>query len=108
MVKDWLRHAWWKDVAQDPQYGEVQVSCAEITIAEIDTVLYGKLLAEAVSAGAQFQGAQASIANCTFDWNYDEAAGTLHVTCLKKPFYAGCDQVEAHIRQLIEKAKEAV
>ena len=107
-VKEWLKHEWWKDVAQDPQYDEVQVSCPEINIEQIDPVLYGKLLTEAVSAGAEFAGAKATIAGCVFDWNYDDAAQALHITCTDKPFYAGCGQVETRIRELIAKAKEAL
>ena len=96
------------DLWQDPNYEIHQVSCPQIDIGEIDAVLYGKLLTEATSAGAVFTGAVAEIANCTFDWNYDAAAQTLHITCNKKPFYAGCEQVETRIRQLIQKAKEAI
>lgn len=107
-MSGWLKHEWWKDVAQDPQYNEVQVSCPEITVAEIPEALYGELLGQAAAAGAKFNGAVAEIAGCTFDWNYDAASETLHVTCTKMPFYARCDQVETRIRQLIQKAKEAL
>lgn len=104
----WLKHLLWKDVLQDPQFEEVQVSCQEITIEQIDGALYAKLLAEATAAGAKFEGAQASISGLEFDWNYDEVAQALHVTCTKKPFYVGCDQVESRIRQLVEKSKGAL
>ena len=105
-MKKWLRHLLWKNVTQDPQYEEVQVACPEITIDGIDEDLYTKLLGEATAAGAQFSGASATFRGCTFDWNYDPPTQTLHATCLKKPFYAGCDFIEKSIRDLVTKAKE--
>jgi hypothetical protein len=103
-----LKHLLWKYVTQDPQYEENQMPCPEITIPEISGDLYAKLLAQAEAAGAKFDGAKVSILGLEFDWNYDLEAATLRVTCTKKPFYAGCGQVEAHIRELVEKAKQSI
>ena len=104
----WLKHLIWKDVTQDPEYEEIQVPCPEITIEQVSQDLHGKLLSEATAAGAKFDGSRATIEGLEFDWNYDGAAETLHVTCTKKPFYATCGTVESRIRELVEKAKGAV
>ena len=97
-VKDW----------QDPDRESNPMPCPEITIEDVDPILYGRLLTEAAAAGATFNGIKASIQGLEFDWSYDEPTQTLHVTCNKKPFYASCDTVEERIRGLIAKAKEAV
>lgn len=97
-VKDW----------QDPDREENPMACPEITIEQVDQPLHAKLLVEAMAAGATFQGTYATIEALTFDWNYDPAAQVLHVTCLKKPFYATCNEVESRIRELAAKAKGAL
>lgn len=103
-----LRHLLWKYVTQNPQYDEVQVPCPEISIPQIDGDLYEKLLAEANSAGASFEGSKASISGLEFDWNYDLESQTLNVTCTKKPFYATCGEVENRIQELIQKARTSI
>jgi hypothetical protein len=103
-----LKHLWWKEIAQDPQYEEVQVACPEIIIADIDHDLYEKLLDEANAAGAVFNGAEVTFKGCTFDWNYDAEAGVLHVTCTVKPFYLGCGVISGQINQLVAKAKGGI
>lgn len=82
------------------------MKCPEITLPDIDKPLYDKLLAEATAAGMQSHGNMVSIEGLYFDWNYDAEAAVLHVTCLKKPFFIGCDRVETEIRGLVEKAKK--
>jgi len=103
-IKDFLLRALW----QDPNYEVDQVSCPEITIEEIPQDLYAKLLAEATAAGAIFEGSFAKIEGLSFDWNYDPSAQVLHITCLKKPFFASCGVVESRIRELVAKAKGAI
>lgn len=103
-IKNFLLRALW----QDPNYEVDQMSCPEITIESIDAGLYGRLLGEATTAGAKFEGTKGEIAGCAFDWNYDEAAQTLNVTCTKKPFYASCTEVESRIRELVAKSKGAL
>ncbi len=103
-MRDFLIVSLW----QDPNYEVHQVSCAEIKIEGVDAVLYGKLLTEAVGVGATFEGTRASISGLEFDWSYDQPSRTLRVTCLRKPFYANCEQVETRIRDLVEKAKGAL
>lgn len=104
----WLKHWIWKNITQDPEYEETQVPCPEITIEGIDQDLYAKLLAEATAAGAQFDGATATISGCTFDWNYDAEAGALRATCTKKPFYIGCDSIADRIQAIILKARGGI
>lgn len=84
------------------------MNCPEIVIDQVDETLYARLLNQATAAGACFDGAKASIKGCDFDWNYDAAAGTLHVTCTKKPFYFGCGVVESEIRKLVDEARTAI
>lgn len=83
------------------------MACNEIVM-DVAPDLYEKLLAQASSAGAAFNGSQASIDGLTFDWNYDAEAQKLHVTCTRKPFYASCDLVEKNIRELVAKAGESL
>ncbi len=97
-VKDW----------QDPNREDNPTACPEITIEQISPEVHAKLLAEATTAGATFEGSFAYIEGLSFDWNYDSTAQVLHVTCLKKPFYAACGEVESKIRELVEKAKVAL
>jgi hypothetical protein len=103
-IKRFLLKALW----QDPNYEIDQVNCPEITIENIDSALYAKLLSGATSAGAQFDGAKASIRGADFDWNYDQSAQILHITCTRKPFYATCAEVESRIRSLVDEAKGAL
>jgi hypothetical protein len=93
---------------QDPQEEENPMSCQEITIEGIGKDFYGQLLAEASAAGGKFEGTKASIGGCEFNWSYDAETQGLHITCIKKPFYASCDTVESKIRELVAKAKESV
>jgi hypothetical protein len=93
---------------QDPQAEENPMSCPEITIEGIDDALYAKLLAEATSAGAKFEGTSVSLEGLDFDWNRDSEAQAVHITCLKKPFFATCGIVEFKIRELVAKAKENI
>jgi len=104
----WLKHILWKYVTQDPQYEEVSMSCPEIRIEEVPQDLYDKLLQEATAAGAKFEGTKAEIEGAQFDWSYDDISQTLHVTCLKKPFFISCDSIEQRIRELVLKAKDVV
>src|SRR5258708_40336924 len=94
-IKDW----------QDPDREENPTPCAEITIAEISPELYAKLLSEAIDAGAKFSGTNAEIEGAGFDCSYDAEWQTLHVTCLKKPFFISRDAVEQRIRELVLKSK---
>jgi hypothetical protein len=103
-LKNFLLKSLW----QDPNYEVDQVSCDEITIEDVDPILYAHLLTEATTAGAKFDGTKASIQGLEFDWTYDEAAQVLHVTCTKKPFYATCSEVESRIKELVTKAKGAI
>ena len=90
---------------QDPDREENPMPCPEITIDGIDADLHSKLLGEATAAGAQFEGATVAFDNCIFDWNYDAPSATLHVTCIKKPFYIGCGLIAEKIQELAVKAK---
>jgi hypothetical protein len=103
-IKDLLLTELW----QDPNYEIHQIMCPEITIEGIGKGLYGQLLAEASAANAKFEGTKASIGGCDFNWDYDAETQILHITCIKKPFYASCETVEARIRELVAKAKENV
>lgn len=103
-----LKHLVWKYVTQDPQYEETQVACPEITLSDISNDLYEKLLGEATAAGAVFSGTEVTFKGCTFDWNYDAEAATLHVTCTAKPFYLGCGVISGQIDQLVAKAKGGI
>ena len=97
-IKDW----------QDPDREENPTPCPEITLEAIPQDLYDKLISEGVAAGAKFDGTKADFKGCTFDWNYDAEAQTLHVTCVKKPFIFSCAEVEQHIRELVKGAKDVV
>ena len=97
-VKDW----------QDPDREETPTPCPEITLPGIPQELYDKLLSEAHAAGAFFEGTKAQFKGCVFDWNYDAASQTLHVTCLSKPFIFSCGEVEQHIRELVKGAQDVV
>jgi hypothetical protein len=101
-IKDLLRQALW----QDPDYPLRPVSCPELTFDGIEAPTHDKLLAQATSAGAKFDGQAAEIAGLTFDWNYDAASSTLHVTCTKKPLLVSCGYVAEQITKLIAKAKD--
>lgn len=103
-LKDLLLTELW----EDPNYEIHQVSCQEITIEGIGKDFYGQLLAEASAANAKFEGTKASIGGCDFNWNYDAETQILHVTCIRKPFYASCETVESKIRELVEKSKGAI
>jgi hypothetical protein len=107
-MKKWLKHLVWKNITQDTQYEEVQMTCPGIVIPDISKDLYDKLLSEAAAAGAGFNGNRASISGCDFDWNYDAVSMTLSITCIRKPFYATCPEVESRIRDLVTKAKEGI
>lgn len=91
---------------RDPNREESPMSCTEITFEAIDPALYGRLLHQAAAAGAFFNGLTATFQGVTLSWNYDEPSQSLHVTCTKKPFYASCDLVEQHVRQLVANAKQ--
>jgi hypothetical protein len=97
-IRDW----------NDPDREENPMPCPEITIEDFDKVLYHKLLSEALTVGAIFSGTSVTLDGLHFDWNYDAEALVLHITCLKKPFFLGCEQIENQIRQLAAKAKGAV
>lgn len=84
------------------------MACPEITLEGIDGVLYGKLLHQAIAAGAEFFKEELVFQGVTLSWDYDAPSQTLNVTCTKKPFYASCELVEQHVRQLVAKAKESV
>ena len=81
------------------------MACPEITFTEVDPAFYGRLLHQAVAAGAFFNGLSVKYEGVELNWAYDEPSQTLHVTCSKKPFYASCELVESHVRMLVEKAK---
>lgn len=93
---------------QNPDYEVHQVQCPEITIEHIDQELYDKLLAEATASGGTFEGSVATIHGCTFNWNYDVASGTLNATCVRKPFYFGCDPIASKLREIVEQAKKGI
>jgi hypothetical protein len=97
-IRDW----------EDPEREANPMACDEITIEEVPQALYEKLLADATAAGAVFVGTKATIEGMAFDWNYDAPTETLHVTCLKKPFYISCAAVEQHLRERLLKAKNVV
>jgi len=84
------------------------MNCPEIRIDEITPELYGRLLTEASSSGAKFDGTKASIQGLEFNWTYDAVSLTLHITCIKKPFWASCEVVEMKIRELVRKSSEAI
>lgn len=102
-----FKHLLWKYVTQDPQYEEKQVPCDELTFS-IEQALYSKLLEEATEAGATFSGDQASLEGLEFDWSYDAVSQTLHVTCVKHPFYASCEKIAAKIQELISNARTSI
>ena len=95
---------------QDPDHEEVPTVCDEIKLEGIDSALYGKLLAEAAAGGIRFDGSKANLhsgpISLEFDWDYDQVAQTLYVTCTKKPFIFGCKQIEMQINELVAKAKQ--
>lgn len=82
--------------------------CDEVTLDGIDQALYDNLLAGATAAGAKFDGTLVMLKGCKFNWNYDSASGTLHYICLDRPFFYTCGEVESHIRELVDKSKEAL
>lgn len=93
---------------QDPDHEEVPTVCDKIELEGIDPALYGKLLHQAIAADAEFIGLTVYFQGVRLAWNYDEPSQTLHITCTKKPFYASCELVEKHIRELVAKAQESV
>ncbi len=101
---NWLRDRLWRD---DSDYREGEMSCPQMTFVGVDPAFYARLLAQAKSAGVEFNadGTQASIDGCVFNWNYDAAAKTLYVTCIKKPFLIGCDALRDRVPELIAHAR---
>jgi hypothetical protein len=85
------------------------MSCPAILFADVDDVLYARLLQQAVRAGAKFDPETEhtmEIRGCVFVWT--RTGTTLFVTCTKKPFFVSCDEVRWHLAELIDEAKEAV
>lgn len=103
LLRRWL----WDDPAlgyDDP--GNDPMSCPAITFPAIDQTFYRKLYDQAVAAGVKFDGQQAEINGIVLDWNYDVQTQTLSVTCLKKPFFISCADVDNRVADLIQKAKK--
>jgi hypothetical protein len=88
--------------------GNDPMSCPAITTPNVDQALYDKLLAQATAAGVKFDGTKASIDGVQLDWNYDAAAQALTVTCLEKPWYMSCGEIQKVIAELIHKAQTGV
>lgn len=94
---------------RDPQGDEDSMKpCDEVTIEGIDQALYDKLMARAVSAGATFSGSLVTLKGCKFNWTYDAPSATLHYICLHREFFISCSEIDSHIRDLVQKSKEAL
>ena len=88
--------------------GNDPMSCPAITVPSVDQALYDKLLAQATAAGVKFDGTKASIDGIELEWKYDAAAQVLTVTCLKKPFYMSCGEIQSKVAELIHEAQMGV
>jgi hypothetical protein len=97
-VKDW----------EDPDREENPMPCPEIEIQGIDRELVGKFISQAISAGAEVDGARVTLHGISLDWDYDEVSQTLHITALKHPFYFSCGEIDTKIRELVAKAKAGI
>jgi hypothetical protein len=97
-LKDWL----------DPDRKDLSMPCDPIILTGIDQALYDKLLSEADAAGVKFNGFVASIDGCKLMWAYDPPSGTLHATCVAKPFYVSCNQVTEQIQKIVASAKGGI
>lgn len=87
---------------------EDTLSCPEITIPNISKEMYARLMVQATSAGASFDGDTVSMRGLQFSWNYDEPSETLHATCTHRPFFISCDAIAGKISDLIKEARNAI
>jgi len=70
----------------------------------VTPTMYAKLVEDVAKAGLALSGTsgRAEIHACTLEWKYDEAAQTLTLQCIAKPFYVPCETVNKQIRELID------
>ena len=106
--KDRLKDRLLIDLWQDPNYEIHQMQCPEIVIEQVSADLYNLLLAQATAAGAQFNGNQVQWHNCTLSWAWDAESQTLRATCMRKPFFVSCAQIQAGIMSEVQKAKSGI
>lgn len=81
------------------------MSCSAISFADVDDVLYARLLQQAVRAGAKFDSDAEhtmEIRGCVFTW--ERTGTTLTIFCTKKPFFVSCDEVNSRLTDLINQA----
>ena len=83
------------------------MACPQISIPGVDGALYARLVQQALSGGATFDGDRWLIHGCEFSVIHDLQSGTLHITPMKKPFLVPCSFIESNIEELIANAKEA-
>lgn len=92
---------------QNPDREENPMSCPEVVVDGIDLDLYEKLQAEAIAAGAVFDGSKVTLKGCEFLWAYD-GISRIRYTCTSKPFYFSCKLIQTQIEDLVQKSKEAI
>lgn len=87
---------------------EDKVGCPELAFENVDQPTYDKLLAEANSAGVDFNGSLATFKGCKFDWNYVPQMKALYVTCTAKPWDYPCGTINGEISKLVQQARTGI
>jgi hypothetical protein len=79
--------------------------CPPITLSPVTPAQFIALQADAIKLGMDLSGetGQTTYDHCTVEWEYAEQAMTLTLQCTAKPFFVGCDTVNAALRANISK-----